>query len=73
MGPARKHEISEKQFFCTKCHEIVIFVYYSKKKYCLEVDFTYTHQNAYKLVHWLQSYCPLMVLITRRDMSVAST
>ena len=39
MALARKHEIGKKHVFCKKGHEILIFQYFSKNKYCSEVDF----------------------------------
>ena len=51
MVLARNREITEKQVFCINGHEILIFHYYSKNKFCSNSDFTHTYQFLYKLVY----------------------
>ena len=48
---ARNSEITEKQIFCINGHEIFIFQYYSKNKFCLNSDFTHAYKFLYKLVY----------------------
>ena len=59
MVLARNREITGKQVFGINDHEILIFQYYSKNKYCSNFDVTYTYKFLYKFVNLLQSYWPL--------------
>ena len=51
MVLARNGEITEKQVFVAIGHEILIFQYYSKNKYCLDLYFTHVYEFLYKLVY----------------------
>ena len=46
MALARRHENGQKHVFCTKGHEILIFHYYSKNKYCADVADTHDYEVA---------------------------
>ena len=49
MVLARNGEITEKQVFVAIGHEILIFQYYSKNKYCSDWYVTHTYEFLYKL------------------------
>ena len=65
MVLARNREIKEKQVFGINGHEILIFQYYSKNKYCSNSDVKSTYAFLYKLVDQLQSSWPLNISTTR--------
>ena len=44
MALARRHVNGQKHVFCTKVHEILIFQYYPKNKYCADVVVTPAYQ-----------------------------
>ena len=46
MALARRYKNGQKHVFCTKGHEILIFQYYSKNKYCADVADTLDYEVA---------------------------
>ena len=65
MVLARNREITEKQVFGINGHEILIFQYYSKNKYCSDLEVTPEYEFLFKLVDQLQNSWPLNISTTR--------